>query len=180
MYPTMHLILTAIVLFAAGTDLLSQRIPNALTYPAMLLALSLHGMTNGLDGLLFSFSGLALGLGVMLIPYLIGVMGAGDVKLMAVVGGFLGTGGVIDAFLLTTLFGGVYAVIILLSNISLFRDVLASIWGSLILFHATKHFEYAPTSASESLPKLCYGVAIAAGTMCTMILAATNTPLWLA
>ncbi len=85
------LVLAALII-AVVTDLKDQRIPNWLTFTLALAGLAFHGVTGGLDGLGFSLIGLAIGLGVMLPPYLIGVMGGGDVKLMAAVGACLGAG----------------------------------------------------------------------------------------
>ncbi|GAB6178467.1 prepilin peptidase [Desulfobaculum senezii] len=170
MMTPMHLTLTAILLVAAATDLTTQRIPNALTYPAIIAALAYHGLTNGTDGLLFSLGGLALGLGVMLAPYLLGVMGAGDVKLMAAVGALLGLGGALDAFILTTLLGGLYACGILLLHQRLFGAILRNFWRAAMLLPATRHFDYAPHPGAAHLPKLCYGVAIAFGSICAMLL----------
>ena len=52
--------LGGVLLVAAIHDRRSHRIPNLLTYPTMVIALTFHGLTNGLDGLLFSAGGLAL------------------------------------------------------------------------------------------------------------------------
>ncbi|NJB67253.1 prepilin peptidase CpaA [Desulfobaculum xiamenense] len=172
MNPTIQITLTGVLLVAAFTDLRNQRIPNALTFPAMIAALAYHGATQGLDGLLFSLGGLALGFGVMLVPYLFGVMGAGDVKLMAAAGAFLGAGATVSAFLATSIIGGIYAVGVLLANRKAFAQVMRSIWSAFMLYLATRRFEYAPPPESARLPKLCYGVAIALGTILSMILAA--------
>ncbi len=150
---------------AVYTDLRSQRIPNGLTFPAMACALAYHGLTNGPQGLLFALSGLGLGLGMMLGPFLIGCMGAGDVKLMAVVGAFLGPQQGLAAFLYTCLAGGLYATIILARRSDVFSRVFKALWASLWLFATTRRLQYAPVALGAGLPKLCYGLAIAAGTL---------------
>ncbi len=95
--------LIAILSVAVVTDLKAQRIPNFLTLPAILAGLAYHGLTRGLGGLSFAAAGLALGLAVMLVPYLLSVMGGGDVKLMAAVGAWLGVDDLFGAFLFTCL-----------------------------------------------------------------------------
>ena len=63
-------------------DIRRFKIPNWVTYPTMLLALLAHAVAGGLDGFLFSAGGVATGIGLFIIPYLMGGMGAGDAKLM--------------------------------------------------------------------------------------------------
>ncbi len=58
--------------------------------------------------------GMALGIGIFILPYLVGGMGAGDVKLMGAVGAVLGPGGVFMAFLATALAGGILALLVML------------------------------------------------------------------
>ena len=50
---------------------------------------------------------------LLIVFYLMGMMGAGDVKLMGAVGSILGPAGVFKAFLFTAIVGGIYAVIVL-------------------------------------------------------------------
>lgn len=166
----MNLTLAAILLVAVVTDLKGQRIPNWLTFPAMATALALHGITQGLDGLLFSLAGLALGFGVMIVPYLLGTMGAGDVKLMMATGAFLGVNTTFQAFILTSLAGGLYALIVLVRHTDILKNVFNALIASVTLFMATRRFSYTRQTNDQSFPRLCYGVAIAAGTLSAMII----------
>jgi len=76
-----------ILLFAAVFfDITQKRIPNFITFPAMLVGLILNIIMNGLNGFLFSFYGFIIGLVIFFIPFVFGLMGAGDVKLMAAIG----------------------------------------------------------------------------------------------
>jgi len=90
------LIVLAAVLVAAGvSDLAWGKVFNRLTYPATAVGLALgaaQGAADGgaWDGLVDHVLGFAFGFGVLFIPYLLGGMGGGDVKLMGVVGAFLG------------------------------------------------------------------------------------------
>lgn len=163
-----HLILLTILAAATVTDLRSRRIPNLLTVPAMVLGLALHAATGGWGGLLLALGGLGLGLGLMLVPFLFGVMGAGDVKLMAAAGAFLGAGAVLKAFVFTSLAGGVYALAVLALRPAILARSLGAMRDSLNLFLATRQFAYAPASTGN-LPKLAYGAAIAAGTVASLL-----------
>ncbi|HBR05569.1 MAG TPA: prepilin peptidase [Desulfovibrio sp.] len=162
-------IVCAILSVAVVTDLWARKIPNLLTLPAMLAGLAWHGLTRGLDGLAFAAAGLALGLAVMLVPYLMRVMGGGDVKLMAAVGAWLGAGDTFTAFLFTCLAGGLYSLFMLLRH-GLLRRILVDLRNAFLVFLATRRMEYAPITARSTrpLPRLCYGLAIALGTLASL------------
>ena len=157
---------------ASVIDLRSQRIPNALTIPTALAALAYHLLIHGPGGLWASLSGLGLGFGLMLAPYLFRVMGGGDVKLMAAVGAWVGPQVVLVAFLLTSLAGGLYALALLARRSDVLRGVFTPLRAALYATCATGEFHYqpAPTSSmgTPGLPKLCYGLAIAVGTLAAM------------
>ena len=109
-HPSLELILLAVLVTAAMTDLRSFKIPNWLTMPAMVAGLLSHALINGFPGVLFSLKGLGLGLALFLILYLMGGMGAGDVKLLAAVGSYIGPEGVLSAGIMAMLLGGLYAI----------------------------------------------------------------------
>ncbi|MBU1040965.1 MAG: A24 family peptidase [Proteobacteria bacterium] len=164
---------------ATVIDLRCQRIPNALTIPTALAALAYHLLIQGPDGLWASLSGLGLGLGLMLAPYLFRVMGGGDVKLMAAVGAWVGPQIVLVAFLLTSLAGGLYALVVLAGRSDALRSTFARLRPALYAACATGEFHYQPAPASSmgtaGLPKLCYGLAIAAGTLAAMLRAVSSS-----
>ena len=103
----------ATALVAAATDIHSQRVPNWLSFPAAILAVVLHSSFSGFSGLLFSFEGLTVGFALLIGFYAVGGMGAGDVKLLAAVGAFLGPWEVFQVFLYATVFGGIYAIAVI-------------------------------------------------------------------
>ncbi|MGE4292482.1 MAG: prepilin peptidase [Desulfovibrio sp.] len=183
----MHPYLAVFVLAALGasvfTDLREQRIPNSLTLSIALFGILFHsvgslafGPDNGAYGALFALAGLGAGLVLMLPPYLFGVMGGGDVKLMAAIGACLGWRVTVDAFLFASLAGGVYAlVVLLLRHRPMLGRILKNFWAALWLLLASRKAEYAPVRGGETLPRLCYGLAIAAGTGAAMLRTAENT-----
>ena len=155
--------LSLTLIVAAVNDIRVQRIPNLVTYPSMAVAIGCHTMENGLEGFLFSVGGLAVGIGVFVVPYLMGGMGAGDAKLMGASGAIIGSKGVLIAILFTALVGGVYALILLLIK----RQYLKRFINNLITpktLVSTGQFIPIPETKDEDRPKLCYGVAIALGT----------------
>jgi prepilin peptidase CpaA len=102
--------LIAGLLYAVLTDLRSRRISNRLTFPAMLLGLVANTALDGWGGLQHSALGWAAGLGIMLIPFVLGAMGAGDVKLLAAIGAVKGPEFVLVAALYACVAGGLLAV----------------------------------------------------------------------
>lgn len=102
--------LAAVLVTAVWTDLRSSRIPNWLTFPAMCFALIGHAWSGGIPEAIFGLSGLGVGLGLFLIPYMSKGIGAGDVKLLAAVGAMVGPYGALLSGLLAIMVGGAYAV----------------------------------------------------------------------
>lgn len=99
-----------IIVAAAFYDLRQRRIPNFLTVAVMVLALVAHCWAAGFDGLTTWFWGLLAGAGLLMIPFAMGGMGAGDVKLLACAGSMLGAVHVLYAFVASSLLGGVLAL----------------------------------------------------------------------
>jgi prepilin peptidase CpaA len=159
------LLLGGALFLAAIYDRRSHRIPNLLTYPTMLMGLAYHCFTNGLDGFLFSTGGLALGIGIFILPYLMGGMGAGDAKLMGAVGSILGPRGVFIAFLFTGVVGGIYALLLLTIKHEYGKEFIGRCGKVLKTFIFTGQFVPIPASKKEEGPKLPYGIAIALGTL---------------
>ena len=97
---------------AAWTDVRSYRIPNWLTGFGLLagLLLSAWNVRQPMQELMLAFGGVALGLFALLPLYLIRVLGAGDVKLMAMVGAFLGLPGTLHAMVFVLVTGGLVAI----------------------------------------------------------------------
>ena len=110
---TAAIIATLLVLLAAAvvTDLKSHRVPNILLAPALSIALLVQTLHGGADGLVMAVAGLALGLVMFLPLYLVGGMAAGDVKLLGVVGCFLGPLGAVIAGMATMMVGGVFGIV---------------------------------------------------------------------
>ena len=162
--------LVGVLAIAAVHDLRFQKIPNLLTYSSMGIALVYHGVMNGVGGVLFSAGGLALGIGLFAIPYLMGGMGAGDAKLMGTVGAIVGAKGAFISFLFTAIIGGAYALILLLMSRHYLRGLIARSIVTLKTFVFTKQLIAIPAPKEERKPRLCYGVAISLGTISYIVM----------
>ncbi|MBL0157199.1 MAG: prepilin peptidase [Bryobacterales bacterium] len=99
----------ALGLAASVTDLRNRTVPNWLTCPAILCGLLWYGITGGLRGAGFSLAGAMVGFGSLLVFFLMGNMGGGDVKLLAAFGALVGPGLVFQALIWIALLGGVGA-----------------------------------------------------------------------
>lgn len=98
---------------ATAMDFLTKRISNYLILSGLILGFSLALVNGGLESFGNALLGSLVGLAVFLYPYTKSVMGAGDVKLMAVVGSFLGPYLTLLAALYTSIFGGILILIYL-------------------------------------------------------------------
>lgn len=98
---------------AGVTDIWKFKVYNALTLPLLVLGLAYHAIVLGTPGLLFSCGGAALGFGLLFIPYLLGGVGGGDVKLLAGIGAWLGPEVTLFVVLLSAIAAGVYALVLL-------------------------------------------------------------------
>jgi prepilin peptidase CpaA len=162
----MHLVtlfLAIVVATASITDLFSFRIPNWVTYPTLAIGISYFSIAKGSEGFLFSLAGAGAGFSLLILPYMIGGTGAGDVKLMAAIGSFLGVHGIIIVFFLSCILGGAYALFLLASKrllFSTFRRYGRILWCFII----TRKFIYIPPTIKEKALKLRFGLAIALGT----------------
>jgi prepilin peptidase CpaA len=99
-------------LIAAVTDVWKFKVHNLLTLPLLVSGLVYHGVAGGTAGLAGSAMGVLFGFGSLVLFYAMGGMGAGDVKLMAGVGAWLGMPLTFFVFLASSLAAGVYAVIL--------------------------------------------------------------------
>lgn len=98
---------------AAVIDIRQHRVPNYLTVPAALAGLAFHCFAPGGWGLGVSLAGFAVGFGLLLLPWLFGGGGMGDVKLLAALGAWLGPMLMLVAFALSILTAALLALSVL-------------------------------------------------------------------
>jgi prepilin peptidase CpaA len=116
-------------------------------------------------------------MGVFLILYLMGGMGAGDVKLMGAAGAFLGAKGVAIAATISVLIGLAYAIVLLFIHMDYARSSLRRIVITVKTFFVTREFIPIPRGKDEIQPKLSFGIPIALGTMSYVVLKITGSKL---
>jgi prepilin peptidase CpaA len=159
-------LLWIVLIIALITDIRSRRILNVVTLPAILAGLIYHSIINGWSGLMMSGGGFLVGLGLLLIPFAMGGMGAGDVKLLAAVGSLKGAAFVFQAFLYTAIIGGIIAILLLAWHKELGEYIRRLAYSTII-----KDFKsFSPTERiGMSRAVFPYGVAIVLGSLSAYI-----------
>ncbi len=109
-----QLLLAILVTLAAYTDLRTRRIPNLLVAPAALIGFVTQFAAGGLSGLRSAAFGLGVGFLLYFPLWLLRARGAGDVKLLAAAGAFLGPADTVVLFCIAAITGGVVALLLVL------------------------------------------------------------------
>ncbi|MBK6795663.1 MAG: prepilin peptidase [Acidobacteria bacterium] len=164
--------LTLFVLAVSFYDFRERRIPNFLTFPAVFIGLALNLMLAGPGGLLFGLKGLGMGFLLLLIPYIVGGMKAGDVKFLMAIGAFVGPSNAIRSLLATVLCYPLFAAVAVIRERKValtwlrFRRVFWSFLGFFV--PALKLYADRIDSLDDkeiASVRTPFGVAIAVGTL---------------
>lgn len=170
-------LLLSLLLVAVVTDLRSRRIPNALVLTGICLAFVAHALAlraevPALAGTTWwaPFTGLAAGLAALMPLYLLRALGAGDLKLLAMVGAFVGAPAVLWAAVYTLLAGGLLSLAVMLG-----RGVAARTFANLrflmtdwaLQWRSGRGMAMAPLDTTAA--RLPYALAISAGTVMALL-----------
>lgn len=161
-------VLVVTLAIAAWTDYQEWRIPNRLLAPSAAVALMLSTFLPGGQGIILSLLGATAGVFIFLPLYLLKGMGAGDIKLMGVVGLYVGPDLTLDIALLTALIGGVWVIALLNHEFSTGRS--KAIFASILRNHSDKKNSRQKNLQNKSL-LIPYGVVIAIGTLVAVVIA---------
>ena len=169
-----------LLVLLAIQDVRSHRISNKLVLIGMLSGVVLNGVLPegwgfnsvipGALGWLAAIQGIAIGILGLLPLYWLRAMGAGDVKLMGMVGAFLGPSDVIGAMLATFVVGGVVGLVVVLWSRRLahmLENIKFIVLGSVMKLSAGQ----APLidNSADSVGNLPYAIAITLGTFAYLI-----------
>lgn len=162
---SIQLVVVAIALVACVIDLRERRIPNWLTLGAALAGLVVQVWLGGIDGARTAALGWIVGAAIFFIPFALGGLGAGDIKLLAALGAWLGPTDVFWLSLYTGVAGMLLAIVVSLAS-GYLRQALTNIWMLLMHWRFNGVRPLPELTIHESRgPKLAYGLAIFAGTM---------------
>jgi len=149
----------------AVSDIRARRIPNWLTYGGLLGGLALRTILEGWRGLGQGAAGILAGGGIFFLFYLVRGMGAGDVKLMAAVGAWIGVRQAVVVMIATAVAGGILGVVYMV----FYRRVGSTVQNiaELIRFHLTSGIRPHPevNLGDPGSIQVPYGLAIAMGTL---------------
>jgi prepilin peptidase CpaA len=165
---TPHAVVIALVALSCVTDLRTRRIPNGLTFGATIAAMLFHGITGWTSGLATSVGGWMLGAALFFPMFALRGMGAGDVKLLAAVGAWLGPLPVASVALITTIAGGAIGLVVAVAH-GYLRTALMNVW-MLLMHWRICGIQPLPAITLEGArgPRLAYAVPIAIGTVATL------------
>ncbi len=169
-YQISTLLLLGLLVSAALIDMRRHRVPNLISLGGLVLGLGLNVwlLGPGTEGLLAALGGVLLGLLVFLPFYATGGMGAGDVKLMAMVGAYLDPLHALLAAGLSLAAGSLMGLGILLMRRG--TGCMARRYESTFQCLAvTGKWSYVPPAADEpAAARFPYALAIALGTLATL------------
>ena len=163
---------SGVLVLAAIIDGRQLRVPNWLTYPFAAVGF-LYSHAPGDLTILGSLSGLVLGLALLMPLYAIGGMGAGDVKLLAGLGAWVGPLAVFQAFLWTAVVGGLIALAMMVAS-GRFRKHWEMIGTLGREIARVKHPVLLAEAAAARKPRMTllpYGIPIAIGSIASFAVA---------
>ena len=149
-------------------DVRTRRIPNALTLGAAVAAIAFGAVSDGVWGLGMSAAGWLVGAALFLPFFALGGMGAGDVKLLAALGAWLGPADAVWLAIFASIAGGVLAAIVSVYH-GYLRQAGTNVWLMLMQWRAVGPGPVPGMTLRDTRgPRLAYAVPIAAGLVCTL------------
>ena len=109
------LVVATVGFVAAIIDVRMFKVHNLLTVPLAVTGLIYHAVCDGWAGLAYSLIGLSLGFASLIVFYALGGVGAGDVKLMAGVGAWLGGWLTLNVLVIAGVAAGIYSLVLILT-----------------------------------------------------------------
>ncbi len=168
--------LTPLILWASWIDYKEKRVPNYLNVLIAIAGLIAQILFFGLSGIFTGLEGMLLGLGLLIVPWAMYMMGAGDVKLLAAIGVWVGPMMVLWSFMIGAIIGGVCSVIMIASkrrwSVAKENFQLAAIkcTDAKLAFSDVGSVK----SLGEKAQLIPYGVPLTAGTIIVMVLKFTG------
>ncbi|MFH1904165.1 MAG: A24 family peptidase [bacterium] len=154
------ILLILLLVISLTTDLITHKIYNCVTFPAVAVGLLLSVWNHGISGLTSSMLGLAIGFSIFAVVFAFGGVGGGDVKLMAAVGAIGGYPFILNACFYGILAGGILAIAVMIWKGTFWRG-LKNIFRLILSFIMPGlKTEALKLSNSEKIP---YGAALSVG-----------------
>jgi prepilin peptidase CpaA len=157
--------ISAVLVVAAVIDGWKLKVPNWLTYPFAAAGLAFWAGWGGAPALLWSFEGMVLGLVLLLIVYAFGGMGAGDVKLLAGAGAWIGPMAMLYSFAVGVIVGGVMALAMIAWSGQWRRhwDMMQYLVWELVTVRDPVKISEAAAARKPTMTLLPYGIPLTVG-----------------
>jgi prepilin peptidase CpaA len=158
---------TITLVVAAVIDGWKLKVPNWITFPMIVAGWIASAVVFGWAGLGWSLVGTVVGLALLMPAYAIGGMGAGDVKLLAGVGAWVGATHTFWAFLVSALVGGVIALgmVIYRRRWQHHQSQFWMILSEILVIRDPNQLAAVAAERKSSMMLLPYGIPIAIGTI---------------
>jgi prepilin peptidase CpaA len=111
-------VIVCVTITAAILDVRTRRLPNWFTVPVCVGGILFHVITGGTAGLLTSLGGFATGFGILLVLWLIGGGGGGDVKLMGALGAWLGATATVAVVVLSAALAALFSIAVIMAGVA--------------------------------------------------------------
>jgi len=175
-------VLLALLALSVFTDATRGKVYNFITLPALATGLVIALLADAGspaqgswllvmvgNEFLSSLAGIALAIGIFGFAYLMGMLGGGDVKLMAAIGALMGWRFFLEAAVLTACVGAVIAIVILARRGRITQGLKNSV-TALVHPRKWKKLRESPEPGSAELETIPYTYAIGIGTLAAWIL----------
>lgn len=165
----------AFMLTAAVSDIRHRRISNRLNLAAAATGLILQAVLVGTGGVLAGLVGLGAGLGVLFIPFAMGMIGGGDVKFVAAVGAFFGARVTMIGLAIGVTLGGLVGAVSLIRSGRLASGMRSVAADLACLASGVRPTTLKDSDAVETVP---YGVLLALGMAGSVVVAVMEEVPW--
>ncbi|WP_429886077.1 prepilin peptidase [Geoalkalibacter halelectricus] len=142
-------------------DTLFAKVPNLCNLGLLIVGVVFNVWVAGAAGAAHAFLGLLVGFSLLLLPYLMGGMGGGDVKALAALGALLGPVTILQVFVYIALFGGLFSILHYLFASDLLNKIVGA-GRALLAFAGTRDAQTLRPEVTEKL-RFPYASAIAFG-----------------
>lgn len=161
-----NILLIVVLIICVVTDIKSRRIYNKIIFPALIFGLLIQFFSGGALGVLHGIEAFLVGLAILLIPYLLGGMGAGDVKLLAVIGAIKGLSFVLMTAIYMGVVGGIIAIAVILFKDGVVNKIKSVYYFIASLLNGVRVPLLINHNMTATYP---YGVAIAFGALISLL-----------